>query len=142
MGVGKITKGIVREAAEKIVVKKKRGNKTYLLKDEKTYIMTTSEIDGSHGIPRDIHKFTDKLQRVIHDIGGQSIGNGINPSSAQRYACRLIQRVNRTEEGEEGQKRRMRIGLIKVSGLGRKRGKQSDPRLSCFLFHKIFRVYS
>ena len=75
MGVGKITKGIVREAAEKIVVKKKRGNKTYLLKDEKTYIMTTSEIDGSHGIPRDIHTFTEKLQQVINEVGRQIIFN-------------------------------------------------------------------
>ena len=34
MGVGKITRRIVIEVIEKIVAKKKRINKTYLIKDE------------------------------------------------------------------------------------------------------------
>ena len=34
MGIGKITKRIVREVIDKIVVKGKRGNKTYLIKDK------------------------------------------------------------------------------------------------------------
>ena len=37
----------------KTVVKNKSGNKTYLLKDKKAYILSTSEIDGADGIPRD-----------------------------------------------------------------------------------------
>ena len=36
MGVGKITKRIVREVIVKIIVKKKGENKTYLLKDEES----------------------------------------------------------------------------------------------------------
>ena len=42
MGFGKITKRIVRELIEKIVVTKQRGNKTYPLKDEGEYIVATS----------------------------------------------------------------------------------------------------
>ena len=34
IGVGKITNIIVREVIDKIIVKKKSVNKTYLLKDE------------------------------------------------------------------------------------------------------------
>ena len=54
MGIGKITKRIVREVIDKIVVKEKRGNKTYFIKDKEAYIMETSEIYGAHGIPIDI----------------------------------------------------------------------------------------
>ena len=38
MGIGKITKIIVREVIDKIVVKEKRGNKTYLIKEKEAYI--------------------------------------------------------------------------------------------------------
>ena len=61
MGVGKITNRIVREVIEKIVVTKKRGYITYLLKDEEAYIVGTSEIDGAHGLPIYIQTFTDEL---------------------------------------------------------------------------------
>ena len=54
MGVGKITKIIVIEVIYKIVVKKKKGNKNYLIKEEESHIVETSEIDGAHGPPRDI----------------------------------------------------------------------------------------
>ena len=68
---------------KKIVFTKKRGNITYLLKDEEAYIVATSEIDGAYGLPIDVHTFTDELQQVIHDVGGKSIGNGIKPPSAK-----------------------------------------------------------
>ena len=58
MGLGKITKILVREVIEKMVVTKKRVNKTYLLKDEEAYIVATSEIYGAHVLPRDIQTFT------------------------------------------------------------------------------------
>ena len=58
MGVGKTTKIMVGEVTEKIVVKKK-GKKTYLLKDEEAYIVETSEIDGANGLRRDINNLTD-----------------------------------------------------------------------------------
>ena len=73
-----------------IVSTKKRVNKTYPLKDEESYIVATSEIDGAYGILRDIQTFTDELQQVFYDLGGKIIGNGIKPSSAQSYSRRLI----------------------------------------------------
>ena len=90
MGVGKIIEIIVREVIDKIVVEKKKGNKTYLLKDKEAYIVVTSEIDGAHGIPRDIQTFTDELQQVLYELSGNIIGNGIKPSSPQGYARRLF----------------------------------------------------
>ena len=60
--------------------------------------MAKSEIDGAHGLPRDIASLTNELQQVLHGVGKQSIGNVIQPKSAQRYARRLIQLVNIEEE--------------------------------------------
>ena len=114
MGVGKITNRIVRELIEKIVVTKKRGDKTYLLKDEEEYIVSKSEIDGAHGLPRDISSFTNELQQVIRDVGKQIIGNGIQPQYSQKYAHRFIQHVNIEGKESEEQKRRMRTGMIKL----------------------------
>ena len=79
----------------KKVVKKKIGSKIFLLKDKEAYMVATSEIEGTHGIPRDIATFTNELQQVLHDVGKQRIDNGIKPQPAQRYAHRVIQRVNR-----------------------------------------------
>ena len=63
--------------------------------------MAPSEIEGEHGLPRDIVTFTNELQQVIHDIGKQIIGNGIKTQSAPRYYCRVIQCVDIEEEESE-----------------------------------------
>ena len=63
--------------------------------------MATSEIDGSHRLPRDIHTFTDELKQVLCDVGVRIISNGIKPASAQSYAHGLIQCGNRNEEVAE-----------------------------------------
>ena len=52
-------------------------------------------MDGAHGLPGDIETFTNELQQVLYDVGKQIIGNGIKPQPAQRYSCRLVQRVNK-----------------------------------------------
>ena len=54
MDVGNITKRIVRELIEKIGATEKMGNKTYLIKDKESYIVSTSEIYGAHRLLRDI----------------------------------------------------------------------------------------
>ena len=118
------------------------GNKNYLLKDKEAYIVATSEIYGAHVIPRDIHTFTDELQQVLHDVGVWIVINDIKPLSAQRYACRLIQRVNINKEISEVQKRRTITGMIKVFGLNHKKENKSDPRIGWFMFHNIYRMYS
>ena len=104
--------------------------------------MATSEIDGSYGLPRYVHTFTDKLQQILHDVGGKIIDNVIKPASSQRYACRLIQPANKNEEGSELQKKRTRRGMIQISGLIHKMENKSDPRLAWFMFHNIYCMYS
>ena len=104
--------------------------------------MATSEIDGSYGLPRYVHTFTDKLQQMLHDVGGKIIDNVIKPASSQRYACRLIQPANKNEEGSELQKKRTRRGMIQISGLIHKMENKSDPILDWFMFHKIYYMYS
>ena len=58
------------------------------------------------------------------------------------YAFRLFKRVNINEEGAEGHKLRTRTGMIKVLGLSHKRERQSDTKLSYFMFYNIFCMYS
>ena len=53
----------------KTVVKNKSGPKTYLLKDKEADIVSTSEIDSAHGLPRYIFSLTNELQQVLHDVG-------------------------------------------------------------------------
>ena len=69
-------------------VKKKSVNKTYLLKDKEAYIVATSEIDGSHGLPRDISTFTNELKQVLRDIVKIIIVNIIKPKPAKKNYAR------------------------------------------------------
>ena len=77
------------------IAAREKSEKTYLIKEKEACLVATSEIDDEHGISRYIGIFTNNLQQVIHDIGKQSIGNNIQPKSAQSYSHRVIKRVNR-----------------------------------------------
>ena len=85
---------------------------------------------------------SNELQQVIYGVGCQDANNSIKTHSTLRYARRVIARVNKEEENAEGQKRKTRTGIIKVSGLSHKRAKQCDPRLAWEMFHKIHHMYS
>ena len=61
MSLGDINNKSVRKTISENTVKQKLGHKTYLLKDKEAYIVETSEIDVTHGLPRDIEAFTDKI---------------------------------------------------------------------------------
>ena len=79
---------------------------------------------------------------MISGVGRRDANNSIKTHSALRYARRVIAHVNKEEENAEGQKRKTRTGIIKVSGLSHKRAKQCDPRLAWEMFHKIHHMYS
>ena len=79
---------------------------------------------------------------MLHDIGQQIIGNGIKPETSKRYSHRLIQHVIRNKEGAERQKRNTRTVMIKVSGSRHNRAKLNDHRLTWFMLHKIYCMYS
>ena len=59
IGAGKIKNKIVIEVIVENFVKNKGDKKTYFLKDEEAYIVSKSEIDGAHGLPRDIVSLTN-----------------------------------------------------------------------------------
>ena len=117
------------------------GPKTYLLKDEEAYIVEISEIDGTRLLPRDTTSPANKLQQVIHDVGKWIIGNITKHKSAQRYAHRVIEWVNKEEGKTEGRKRKTKTGMIKVSDLIHKRENKSDPRIACIMFQYIYLAY-
>ena len=114
----------------KIVANNKSGDKTCLLKDKESYTVATSEIYGLHRLPRDTTAYQINFQQVLHDVGKQSISNGIQSKSAQRYARIVIQRVSREQEESEGQKFKKEKFMINVSGLSHNKSKKIDPRLA------------
>ena len=83
-----------------------------------------------------------ELERLPYGVGRRDANNTITPDSALRYARRVIACVNKEEDNSEGQKRKTRTGIIKVSGLSHKKAKQCDPRLAWEMFHKIHHMYS
>ena len=104
--------------------------------------VTTTEIEGAHGLPRNNTTISDELQQVIHGMGCRYANKTITPPSTLMYDSRVIASVNKEEENAEGQKRKMTTGIITVSGLSHKRAKQCDPRLAWEMFHKIYHMYS
>ena len=79
------------------VVKNITWPKTYLLKDKEAYIVSTSEIEGANGLPRDTITLANKLQKVLHGVGKRRMGKQTKPNSAQRHAHRFIKWVNKVE---------------------------------------------
>ena len=64
------------------VVKNITGPKTYLFKDEESYIVATSEMEGSHVLPRYARSLANELQKVLHGVDKRRIVNEIQPNSA------------------------------------------------------------
>ena len=91
--------------------------------------MATTEIEVAHELPRDTTTISNELQQVLHGVGCRDANKTITLDSALRYAHRVIARVNKEEDNAEGQKRKTRTVIIKVSRLIHKREKQCDPRL-------------
>ena len=70
--------------------------------------MATTEIEGAHGHTMNTSIISNEIQQVLHGVGRQDVTKTITPDSALRYARRVIARVNKEEDNEEGQKRKMR----------------------------------
>ena len=99
--------------------------------------MATAEIKGAHSLPTTRKTLVLKLNEVLVGVSGRNTESPVKYDSKLRYAQRLIRRVNTTEQGAIGQKKRSNTGEIKVSGLSHKQAKQGCPRLSWIMFHKI-----
>ena len=117
MRLGEIRNKTVRKTTTEKIVRFEVGHENHLLKDEEAYIVATTEIEGAYGLSRDTCTISDELQQVLYGVGRQDANSTITPESALRYARRVVARVNKEEENEEGQKRKTRTGIINVLGL-------------------------
>ena len=102
MGFGEISNKIVRKTITENIFKQELWHDSYLLKDEESYIVATTEIEDSHGLPRDTTTISDELQQVIHGVGRRDVAKTITPDSPLSYDRILIARVNKEEENAEG----------------------------------------
>ena len=98
--IWQITKKTGREVIMLTVVKGNSGPKNNLIKDKEAYNVETSEIDGSHGLPRDTISLANDLQQGPHVVVKLSISKKIKPSFAQRYSQRVIKGVNKEQGGK------------------------------------------
>ena len=77
------------------IVKQELGHTYYLPKDEGAYIVTTTEIEGTHGLPRDTNTISNELQQVIHGVGRRYANKTITSPSTLMYDSRVTERCCR-----------------------------------------------
>ena len=102
MSLGEISNKTVRKTITENIVKQELGHNSYLLKDEESYIVVTTEIDVAHGLPSNTTTISDEIQKVIHGVSRWDANKTITPDPALRYARRVIVRVNKEEYNAEG----------------------------------------
>ena len=83
-------------------------------------MVATAELKGAHSLPTTRKTLALKLNEVLVGGSGRNTESPVKYDSKLRYAQRLIRRVNTTEQGAIGQKKRSNTGEIKVSGLSHK----------------------
>ena len=130
---GKVRENIIISAH-----RNKSGRLTYIIKDEESLIVASVEIEGGHGPLLDNHYISDQLQHVVKTSKGQCGDNDINKMSSLKYCCEAIKHVDERESEHKIQTRESHTGLLKVSILVNTYTNQSDPRLACIMFHKIY----
>ena len=112
MSLGEISNKTVRKRITENIVKHELGHDSYLLRDKEAYIMETTEIEGAHGLPRDNTTIYNEIQQVLHGVGHRDVTEPITPDSALRHARRVIARVNKEDDNEEGHKIKATTGII------------------------------
>ena len=85
-GLGEISNKTVKNTITENIVKQELGLKYYILRDEESYIMVTTEIEFSRGLTRDATTIYDELQKVLHGVDCQDVTKTITLDSAIRYA--------------------------------------------------------
>ena len=84
----------------------------------------------------------NSLLKSIDEVSPNKIIHEIKPKSKLQYACRILKRLIEREPNIESDKTKCsRSGEVKVGDLRNQRAKQSDPRLSWYMFHSICRIY-
>jgi hypothetical protein len=125
------------------VPKLKPGRKPLLTADEEALIVASAEMKGAASQPVFRKQLASQLNEILDRLPSQpraQIAGGVKYKSGLSYARSIIRRVNKNEPGTKGQKV-TKTGEIKVAGLSNRRAKQSDPRLSWIMFHRICSMY-
>ena len=131
----------VLEIIKMSVQKLKLGRPTDLNPDEEALVVVLTDIEGDHGLPIDINTLEAKLQLVIKSVNKRQSTKDITANSSSKYTHSVIKQFNHKEYGHDKQRNKKRTGLVKVSRLSNNRSRQSDPRLSLLMFHKIAHMY-
>ena len=137
-----LTKVMIDRAVSKIRFKP-LGAPTLLSIDEEALVVACSEMKAMASQPQGTKRFAAHLNTLVAELDRdpKKHRSEIKQKSKVAYARRVIKRVNRREPGGEDQVRHLKTGEVKVGGLSNTQAKQSDPRLSWFMFHRICDMY-
>ena len=137
-----LTKVTIDQAVSKIGFKL-YGAPTLLSIDEEALVVSYSEMKAMTSQPQGTKRFAAHLNTLVAELDRDpnKHRSEINQKSKVAYARRVIKRVNNREPGGEYQVRHSKTGDIKVGDLSNTRTKQSDLRLSWFMFHCICDMY-
>ena len=67
-----------REVISRTKIKNESVRETYLIRYEESYIVTTPEMDGAHGLPKYANIIKTDLQQVIHCIATSCLDEKMN----------------------------------------------------------------
>ena len=68
-------KKIFREVIRLALVRNKSEPRTYLIKKEEAYIVSTLEMYGLYVLPQDARILANELKQVLHGVGKRMIAN-------------------------------------------------------------------
>ena len=71
-------------------------------------------------------------------MGKRNIVDEINSKYPMKYACKIIEQVNKEEKKSEGQKHTSKRGMIKVSGIIHQKSNKIDPRMAWLMIKGIY----
>ena len=119
----------------------KFGRPTYLNSDEESLVIVSAEIEGAYGLPIYVNTLGIELKLVIKAVNSRQSTKEITPKTSSKYTRLLFNRVKKTEDGHDKQRKEIRTGLVNVSIISNNRARRSDPRLAWLMFHKIAKMY-
>ena len=104
-------------------------------------MVASAEIEGAHGLPIDVNTLGVELKLVTRAVNTRQSTKYITPKASSQYTRSVIKRVNNIEDCHDKQSKKGRTGLLNVSSISNNRAGQSDPRLTCLMFHMIAQMY-
>ena len=111
--------------------------------DEEDLVVPCTKIKAFASQPQGTKRFAAHMNIFVTELERdlEKHRPEIKQRSKVAYSRRVLKCVNMREPGGEDQVRHSKTGEVKVGGLSNTQAKNSNPGLSCFMFHRIYEMY-